>query len=118
LLELGLSEQLTSLVWLAGPISGLIAQPLIGIRALFCLSGNEFMPCPSGAISDSSTSKYRRRYWIVTSTVVLVLSTLSLAFCQVIAAFLVDFSGGGAGDWDPKRAKLVSHTLLYHSRFI
>ena len=30
LLTLGLSEQLTSLVWLAGPISGLIAQPLIG----------------------------------------------------------------------------------------
>lgn len=30
LLSLGLSEQLTSLVWLAGPISGLIAQPVIG----------------------------------------------------------------------------------------
>lgn len=30
LLSLGLSEQVTSLVWLAGPISGLIAQPLIG----------------------------------------------------------------------------------------
>lgn len=31
LLGLGISEQLTSLVWLAGPISGLIAQPVIGI---------------------------------------------------------------------------------------
>ena len=30
LLSLGLSETLTSLVWLAGPISGLIAQPVIG----------------------------------------------------------------------------------------
>lgn len=30
LISLGLSEQLTSLVWLAGPLSGLIAQPLIG----------------------------------------------------------------------------------------
>jgi hypothetical protein len=30
LLSLGVSEQLTSLVWLAGPISGLIAQPVIG----------------------------------------------------------------------------------------
>ena len=30
LLGLGLSEQLTSLVWLAGPISGLVAQPVIG----------------------------------------------------------------------------------------
>ena len=33
LLKLGLSEQLTSLVWLAGPISGLVAQPLIGTWA-------------------------------------------------------------------------------------
>lgn len=30
LLGLGLSEHITSLVWLAGPISGLIAQPVIG----------------------------------------------------------------------------------------
>jgi len=95
LLDLGLSEQLTSLVWLAGPISGLIAQPLIG------------------AISDSSASKYRRRYWIATSTVVLVLATLSLAFCQGIASFFVDFFGGGAGDWDPQRIKLVANTAIF-----
>ena len=30
---LGLSEHLTSLVWLAGPISGLVAQPVIGKQA-------------------------------------------------------------------------------------
>src|SRR5216683_2191952 len=30
LLSLGVSEHITSLVWLAGPISGLIAQPVIG----------------------------------------------------------------------------------------
>lgn len=34
LLELGLEEHLTSLVWLAGPISGLVAQPVIGPTAL------------------------------------------------------------------------------------
>ncbi|KAJ7904651.1 MFS general substrate transporter [Mycena olivaceomarginata] len=85
LLSLGISEQLTSLVWLAGPISGLIAQPVIG------------------AISDSSTSKYRRRYWIALSTVALVLSTLVLAYCQELAAFVVDIFAVGAGDWDEKR---------------
>lgn len=38
LLSLGISEQVTSLVWLAGPISGLIAQPLIGaLILLFCV---------------------------------------------------------------------------------
>jgi len=31
LLSLGISEQVTSLVWLAGPISGLVAQPVIGL---------------------------------------------------------------------------------------
>jgi solute carrier family 45, member 1/2/4 len=31
LLSLGVSEQVTSLVWLAGPISGLVAQPVIGL---------------------------------------------------------------------------------------
>ncbi|KAG9007123.1 hypothetical protein FRB90_009533 [Tulasnella sp. 427] len=56
LLGLGLSAQLTSLVWLAGPISG--------------------------AISDSSTSKYRRRYWVVTSTVVLAVAAIGLAYAE------------------------------------
>ncbi|KAI0732995.1 major facilitator superfamily domain-containing protein [Fomitopsis betulina] len=94
LLSLGLSETLTSLVWLAGPISGLIAQPVIG------------------AISDASTSKYRRRYWIAMSTVVLAVSTLTLAYCQQIAAFLVDLLGSGAGSWDPIWLKQVQNTAI------
>ncbi|KAH9938239.1 major facilitator superfamily domain-containing protein [Fomitopsis serialis] len=94
LLSLGLSETLTSLVWLAGPISGLIAQPVIG------------------AISDASTSKYRRRYWVVLSTIVLVISTLTLAYCQQIAAVFVDLFGGGAGSWDPQWIKQVQNTAI------
>ncbi|KAI9466869.1 MFS general substrate transporter [Lactarius psammicola] len=94
LLSLGISEQLTSLVWLAGPISGLIAQPVIG------------------AISDSSTSKYRRRYWIALSTVVLVVSTLTLAYCQDIASFFVDLFRTGAGDWDPKQRRQASSVAI------
>jgi solute carrier family 45 protein 1/2/4 len=65
-----------------------------------------------GAISDSSTSKYRRRYWIVSSTGVLVFSTLTLAYCKELAGFLVDLFGGGHGDWDPKRAGYVSNTAI------
>ncbi|KAJ8086780.1 hypothetical protein PM082_005605 [Marasmius tenuissimus] len=94
LLSLGLTEQLTSLVWLAGPISGLVAQPVIG------------------AISDSSPSKYRRRYWIMTSTLVLVLSTFVLAYCKELAAFFVDAFGVGAGDWDERRIKQVNNTAI------
>lgn len=65
-----------------------------------------------GAISDSSTSKYRRRYWIASSTAVLVFSTLVLAYCKELAAFLVDLFGGGQGDWDPKRADYVANTAI------
>ncbi|TCD70851.1 hypothetical protein EIP91_001542 [Steccherinum ochraceum] len=95
LLSLGLSEQLTSLVWLAGPISGLVAQPLIG------------------AISDASSSKYRRRYWVVTSTLVLMVSTVTLAYCKDIAGFLVDLFGVGEGSWDPQRNKTSQNTAIW-----
>ncbi|KZT74302.1 MFS general substrate transporter [Daedalea quercina L-15889] len=77
LLSLGLSETLTSLVWLAGPISGLVAQPVIG------------------AISDASTSKYRRRYWVLAfsstySAQELVQNTaIGLA---IISFYLLDFA--------------------------
>lgn len=81
-------------MWLAGPISGLVVQPLIG------------------AISDSSTSRYRRRFWIVASTALLVLSTLGLAFTEPVAKAIVDVFGGGQGDWDPKHGRLVQLTAI------
>ncbi|KAF8205098.1 hypothetical protein BJ912DRAFT_940249 [Pholiota molesta] len=94
LLSLGLTEHLTSLVWLAGPISGLVAQPVIG------------------ALSDASSSKYRRRFWIFLSTIALVLSTLTLAYCREIAAFCVDLVGIGDGDWTERRNKLVAWAAI------
>jgi hypothetical protein len=72
-------------------VSGLIAQPLIG------------------AISDSSLSKYRRRWWIVASTTLLTVSGLALAFTEPVASGLVSVFKGGLGDWDPERQKMVSH---------
>lgn len=38
LLQLGLTKSRTSLVWLAGPLSGLIMQPLVGVIADRCTS--------------------------------------------------------------------------------
>ncbi|KAG6821597.1 hypothetical protein H0H93_000106 [Arthromyces matolae] len=95
LLSLGLSEHVTSLVWLAGPISGLIAQPVIG------------------ALSDSSTSKYRRRFWIILSTIALVISTFTLAYCENLAKVLVDLLGVGAGDWDDARKKYANNVAIF-----
>lgn len=62
----------------------------------------------AGAISDSAISKYRRRFWITWSTIILVISCLALAYAQNISSVLVDVFGGGAGDWDPKRNREVS----------
>jgi len=94
LLELGLEEHLTSLVWLAGPISGLVAQPVIG------------------ALSDASTSKYRRRFWIGVSTIALVVSTLVLAYCVELANFFVDLLAVGAGDWTERRMYIAKKTAI------
>ncbi|KDR83615.1 hypothetical protein GALMADRAFT_235899 [Galerina marginata CBS 339.88] len=94
LLDLGLKEHLTSLVWLAGPISGLVAQPLIG------------------ALSDASTSKYRRRFWIGVSTIALVVSTITLAYCQELSQFFVDLLGVGDGDWTERRNIIVKWTSI------
>lgn len=81
-------------VWLAGPISGFVVQPVIG------------------ALSDNSSSRYRRRRWIVYATVCITLSTLMLAFASEIATKLVDLFNRGQGDWDPSRSSDVHLTRI------
>ncbi|KAJ2255405.1 hypothetical protein IW137_001029 [Coemansia sp. RSA 1287] len=67
LLSLGLRKSLVSLVWLAGPLSGLIMQPLVGI------------------LSDKSTSRFgRRRPFIVGSTVCTVLCLCVIGWTRQI----------------------------------
>lgn len=71
LLSLGLSKGQTSLVWVAGPLSGLIVQPIIGV------------------VADESTSKWgRRRPIIVVGSIIVALSLLVLGFTKEIVASL------------------------------
>ncbi|KAI8322567.1 hypothetical protein GQ54DRAFT_251303, partial [Martensiomyces pterosporus] len=68
LLSLGMKKSLMSLVWLAGPLSGLITQPLVG------------------ALSDSCTSRFgRRRPYIVGSTVGVVVCLAVIGWTREIA---------------------------------
>ncbi|KAJ1741778.1 hypothetical protein LPJ78_003765 [Coemansia sp. RSA 989] len=68
LLSLGLKKSLVSLVWLAGPLSGLIMQPLVGI------------------FSDKSTSRFgRRRPYIVGAAACSVLSLTVIGWTREIA---------------------------------
>ncbi|KAF0556687.1 MFS general substrate transporter [Gigaspora margarita] len=67
LLELGLSKSLMSLVWLAGPLAGLLVQPIVG------------------ALSDNSTSKYgRRRPYIVIGSIAVVIAFVSIGWTKSI----------------------------------
>ncbi|KAI5474245.1 hypothetical protein MNV49_003772 [Pseudohyphozyma bogoriensis] len=94
LLAMGLSKEATSLVWLAGPLSGLLVQPVIG------------------ALSDAHSPRYRRRFFIVLSTILVIASTLLVAFAKELAAVLAGLSG--LGDWDPEageKVKTVQKTL-------
>lgn len=83
LLSLGLSKPATSLVWMAGPLSGLVVQPVIG------------------ALSDAAHHhRFRRRYYILWSAALVVLSTLVVAYARQIATLVASYTG--IGDWDPE----------------
>jgi solute carrier family 45 protein 1/2/4 len=72
LLALGLSKGGMSLVWIAGPLSGLIMQPIIGM------------------VSDKSTSKYgRRRPFMVVGTVAVAVCLLILGWAKEMVAYFV-----------------------------
>jgi len=74
LLSLGLSKSRLSLVWVAGPLSGLVMQPVIGM------------------VSDKSNSKYgRRRPFMAMGTVAVVFCLLLLGWTgEVVGLFVKD----------------------------
>ncbi|KAJ3241011.1 hypothetical protein HDU81_002181 [Chytriomyces hyalinus] len=83
LMSLGVSKPVLALVWLAGPLSGLLVQPLIG------------------ALSDASLSRYgRRRPFILVGVLGICVSVLAIAFAPgpfaipitVTAFYMLDFS--------------------------
>ncbi|PVH88354.1 hypothetical protein DL98DRAFT_509066 [Cadophora sp. DSE1049] len=73
LLSLGLTKSKTSLVWIAGPISGLIMQPIVGV------------------IADQSKSKYgRRRPFMVVGSFVVGACLMVLGWTKEIVAHFVE----------------------------
>ncbi|THH15535.1 hypothetical protein EW146_g4950 [Bondarzewia mesenterica] len=71
LLSLGLSKSLTAIVFLAGPISGLVVQPLIGVLA------------------DNSKSRFgRRRPYMLAGVAVCALAIILLGFTRQFASIL------------------------------
>lgn len=74
LLQLGLTKSKTSLVWIAGPLSGLIIQPLIGV------------------IADRSRSKYGRRRPFM------IFGSFVVAFCLIILGWTAEIVGKFVND--------------------
>lgn len=73
LLQLGLTKSKTSLVWIAGPLSGLIMQPIVGV------------------IADRSTSKWgRRRPFMVLGSFVVAACLLVLGWTKEIVGHFVE----------------------------
>ena len=74
LLQLGLSKAHTSLVWIAGPLSGLIMQPIIGVLA------------------DSSRSRWgRRRPFMIGGTIIVGFTLLVLGWtAEIVGLFIRD----------------------------
>ena len=73
LVSLGLSKESTALVWLAGPIAGLVVQPLVGYWS-----------------DRSSTSIGRRRPFILGGTAVVIFSIFLISFCETMGAALAN----------------------------
>ncbi|KAF4999268.1 hypothetical protein FDECE_11562 [Fusarium decemcellulare] len=72
LLNLGLTKSNTSLVWIAGPLSGLIVQPVVGV------------------IADESKSRWgRRRPLMVVGSIIVAISLLILGFTREIVGLVV-----------------------------
>ncbi|KLU84160.1 general alpha-glucoside permease [Magnaporthiopsis poae ATCC 64411] len=72
LLSLGLTKGQTSLVWLAGPLSGLIVQPVVGV------------------MSDGSRSEWgRRRPFIAVCSVIVAMGLFALGFTREIVGMFV-----------------------------
>jgi solute carrier family 45 protein 1/2/4 len=72
LLQLGLSKSRTSLVWIAGPLSGLIMQPIVGV------------------VSDRCMSKYgRRRPFMIIGSIIVAGCLLVLGWTkEIVLTFL------------------------------
>ncbi|GAA5870286.1 hypothetical protein JCM8547_006594 [Rhodosporidiobolus lusitaniae] len=79
LLLLGLSTQSTALVWLSGPIAGMVVQPAVG------------------ALSDSTSGRFRRRSWIMGSTACIVLSLGYVVYADAFGEAFGAEEGGGVG---------------------
>ena len=94
LLQLGLTKSKTSLVWIAGPLSGLIMQPVVGILA------------------DNSKSKWgRRRPFMIGGSLAVGLCLLVLGWTkEIVGMFVTEPGMVSAQEYSTMRT--ISHNAI------
>ncbi|KAG6032713.1 hypothetical protein E4U41_007163 [Claviceps citrina] len=88
LLNLGLTKSNTSLIWIAGPLSGLVVQPVVGV------------------IADENTSKWGRRRPLM------VMGALIVACCLLVLGFTKELVGLVVPDEAVARGPTVALAVL------
>ncbi|KAL7925044.1 major facilitator superfamily domain-containing protein [Trichoderma austrokoningii] len=93
LLNLGLTKANTSLVWIAGPLSGLIVQPIVGV------------------VADESTSRWGRRRPLMMAGAVIV------SACLLVLGFTREIVGGDGGDATRRFTVVLAVVAIYAMDF-
>lgn len=97
LLSLGISKSLLALVWIAGPLSGTLVQPYVGIK------------------SDQSRSRFgKRRPFMVGGALATVASLLLLAWTREIVAGCLGFFGADPTGPTVRRTAIIIAVLLIY----
>ena len=95
LLSLGVSKSVLALVWIAGPLSGVLVQPYVGLK------------------SDNCRSKYgKRRPFIVGGAIATILSLMILAWAkEIVAGFLGIFGADRESDF--VKNSIITFAVLF-----
>ena len=77
-----------AVVFVAGPLSGLIVQPLIGTTLMHAFFNKRFLtPKILGVLADNCTSSFgRRRPYMLLGTLICILAMLLLGFTRPVAS--------------------------------
>lgn len=87
LLSLGLSKSKMAVVFVAGPLSGLVMQPLIGAIPLVICATFFLKPIFLGLLADNCTSRFgRRKPYMMIGTTVCMFAMILLGFTRWFAS--------------------------------
>jgi solute carrier family 45 protein 1/2/4 len=97
LLSLGVSKSLLALVWIAGPLSGVLVQPYVGLK------------------SDNCRIRFgRRRPFIIGGAAATIVSLMILAWVrEIIGGFLGIFGASSESQWVKDAVLLFAVLFVY-----